>query len=144
MLLYSSLIHILQNTASTSCPGILESSSRSGAFHIRLRRCCAATIGQLDCDAGIYDAADSKRFFVSTAYSSCGTVSCLTAGSIPIFSYLLVGVSKTSDPRDGFLGPYFIATDGIDPETNQAKPPPTLTSPDVLALLHSRSSDTFR
>ena len=69
--------------------------------------------------AGLYDAADSKRFYVSMSYFSCRTTACLNRGPIPIFSYLLLGVSKTSDPRDGFLGPYFVATDGINPDTNE-------------------------
>lgn len=57
-------------------------------------------------------------------YFSCRSPACQKKGGIPIFSYLLVGVSKTSDPRDGFLGPYFIATDGINPDTDEVTPPP--------------------
>ena len=69
--------------------------------------------------AGLYDASDSERFFVSISYFSCRSAKCLSVGPVPVFSYLLIGVSKTSDPRDGFLGPYFVATDAINPETDQ-------------------------
>lgn len=74
----------------------------------------------LGAGAGLYDAADSKRFFISISFFSCRTAACLAKGAVPIFSYLLIGVSKTSDPREGFLGPYFVATDGINPDTNKA------------------------
>ena len=86
--------------------------------------------------AGLYDAADSKRFYVSMSYFSCRTTACLNRGPIPIFSYLLLGVSKTSDPRDGFLGPYFVATDGINPDTNEVSscPPSYAISSFELSL----------
>jgi hypothetical protein len=72
------------------------------------------------------------------SYFSCRSSACLRKGNIPIFSYLLVGVSKTSDPRDGFLGPYFIATDGIDPNTNEVTyPPPPFPPISTPPILHT-------
>lgn len=53
------------------------------------------------------------------SFFSCRTAACLAKGARPSFSYMLIATSKTSDPRDGFFGPYFVATDGINPDTNE-------------------------
>lgn len=84
--------------------------------HLRIHQ--NGLISCLAC-AGLYDASDSERFYVSMSHFSCRTQACLNKNTVPTFSYLLIGVSKTSDPRDGFLGPYWVPTDGINPATNQ-------------------------
>ena len=57
----------------------------------------------------IYDAADTKRFYLMIfAYADS-----------PIKkSEFLVAVSRTSDPADGWLGPYVVRNDGLDAEGN--------------------------
>ena len=42
-------------------------------------------------------------------------------GQLPLFNYILIAVSKTSDPRDGFLGPYFVQDNGLNPNTGKVR-----------------------
>ena len=68
--------------------------------------------------AGIYDAADSKRFFVTISYFTCRTLRPDCSGK-PVFNYLLIASSRTSDPLDGFQGPFYVDTSGLEPVTLQ-------------------------
>ena len=62
----------------------------------------------------IYDSQDSKRFFVGVFRFGEGATK---------YSQFVLAASKTSNPADGFLGPYVFRNDGLDRE---GKPLPGL------------------
>ena len=62
----------------------------------------------------IFDAQDSKRFFVSVFRFNE-----VQPGK---YSQFVVAVSRTSDPADGFLGPYVIRNDGLDAKGEKPLP----------------------
>ena len=62
----------------------------------------------------IFDSQDSKRFFVGVFRFGEGATK---------YSQFVLSVSKTSNPADGFLGPYIFRNDGLDRE---GKPLPGL------------------
>eukprot|EP00884_Botryococcus_braunii_P006569 jgi/Botrbrau1/15913/Bobra.40_1s0095.1 len=62
----------------------------------------------------VYDASGSKRFYVGVIRYS------MKPGDT--FSDYLVAVSKTSDPTEGWLGPFVVRNDGLDAEGRQALP----------------------
>ena len=66
--------------------------------------------------AGLFDEPDSRRFFISMMYYTCTTPDCANK---PVFSYVLLAVSKSDNPLDGFLGPYYVDTTGLNPVTFQ-------------------------
>ena len=65
--------------------------------------------------AGIYDEPDSDRFFITMMYYTCTTRASPDCSNKNVFSYVLIAVSKTSNPLDGFSGPYYVDTSGVDP-----------------------------
>ena len=62
----------------------------------------------------IFDAQDTKRFFVSVFRFNE-----VQPGK---YSQFVVAVSKTSDPADGFLGPYVVRNDGLDEKGEKPLP----------------------
>lgn len=78
---------------------------------------------RIPCAAGLYDEPDSHRFFISMMYYTCTTRTNPDCSNKPVFSYVLIAVSKTENPLDGFLGPYYVDTSGVDPFTLQASMP---------------------
>ena len=69
----------------------------------------------------MYDAADSQRFFVTMQFFTCLTLQ-PDCSANPVFNYLLIATSRTSNPLDGFLGPFYVDTSGLDPVQLQAPP----------------------
>ena len=86
--------------------------------------------------AGIYDGADSKRFFVTISYFTCRTLR-PNCSQKPVFNYLLIASSRTGNPLDGFQGPFYVDTSGLEPVTLQV----ACTGPDTtMLLLHEAAS----
>ena len=70
--------------------------------------------------AGVYDATDSQRFFVTIQFFTCLTLH-PNCSSKPVFNYLLIATSRTANPLDGFQGPFYVDTSGLSPQTLQAR-----------------------
>ena len=69
--------------------------------------------------AGVYDGADSQRFFVTIQFFTCLTMH-PNCSANPVFNYLLIASSRTSNPLEGFQGPFYVDTSGVTPQTLQA------------------------
>lgn len=65
--------------------------------------------------AGLYDAPDSGRFFITAMFYTCTSLERPDCSNKNVFSYVLVAVSKSSNPLDGFQGPFYVDTSGVDP-----------------------------
>ena len=75
--------------------------------------------------AGVYDGADSQRFFVTVQFFTCLTLH-PDCSSKPVFNYLLIASSRTSNPLEGFQGPFYVDTSGVTPQTLQVGRHPVL------------------
>ena len=48
-------------------------------------------------------------------YYTCTTRARPDCSNKPVFSYVLIAVSKSDNPLDGFLGPYYVDVSGLNP-----------------------------
>ena len=58
--------------------------------------------------AGVFDGADTQRFYITVANYA------LAGGQHLGSSALLIAVSATSNPAEGFMGPFSVPTMGLD------------------------------
>ena len=65
--------------------------------------------------AGVFDGADTQRFYITVANYA------LAGGQHLSSSQLLVAVSATANPAEGFVGPFRVPTMGLD-EGGQVRP----------------------
>ena len=52
-------------------------------------------------------------------YYTCTSLSRPDCSKEPVFSYVLIATSKSDNPLEGFLGPYYVDTSGLEPTTLQ-------------------------
>ncbi|KAK9813754.1 hypothetical protein WJX73_007121 [Symbiochloris irregularis] len=70
----------------------------------------------------LFDAPDSGRFFITAMFYTCTSLARPDCSDKEVFSYVLVAVSKSSNPLEGFLGPFYVDTSGVDPFNLQPYP----------------------